>query len=209
MPSPWKTRAGRAQDRDVKREAVLRAAARSFTEKGFHETSLDDVAESLNVSKPTLYYYAKSKNDILFDCVRIGLERLSAATDEAQVSAGTGRDRLVALWTEYVRIVTEDFGRCLILIGEDPLPAQARRELRALKSQVDRRFRSFVEAGMADGSLRRCDARLAAFVSAGALSWIARWFDPKGEMSVDEVAQASIDMLLRGLAPEAARADGA
>ncbi|MDJ1159901.1 TetR/AcrR family transcriptional regulator [Chelatococcus sp. SYSU_G07232] len=198
--SPWKTREERERDREVKREAVLRAAARAFNEQGFHRTSLDEVAERLNVSKPTIYYYVKNKDEILFECVRIGLERLDAASRATHAGGGTGLDRLIALWTEYARIVTEDFGRCLILVGEDPLPAETRRELRALKGKIDHRFRGVVEDGIADGSIRPCDPKLVAFAGAGALSWIARWYDPKGPLDVDAVARQIIDVLVRGIA---------
>ncbi|NWG24975.1 MAG: TetR/AcrR family transcriptional regulator [Pseudorhodoplanes sp.] len=197
--SPWKTRNQRERDREVKREAVLRVAARAFNEQGFHRTSLDDVAERLNVSKPTIYYYVKSKDDILFECVRIGLERIESASRAEHLSGGTGLDRLIALWTEYARIVTEDFGRCLILVGEDPLPAATRRELRAMKAKIDHRFRSVVEEGIADKSIRPCDPKLVAFAGAGALSWIARWYDPAGPLDVDTIVQQTVNLLVHGI----------
>lgn len=198
--SPWKKRNERQRDRELKREAVLRAAAQAFNEQGFHRTSLDEVAERLNVSKPTIYYYVKSKDDILFECVRIGLERIDTASRAAHLSGGTGLDRLIALWTEYARIVTEDFGRCLILVGEDPLPVATRRELRALKAKIDHRFRRVVEDGIADASIRPCDPKLVAFAAAGALSWIARWYDPKGSLDVDAIVRQTIDVLVLGVA---------
>ena len=67
------------QLRALKREAVLRVAVRMFNERGFHATSLDEVAERLNISKPTLYYYVKNKDEILFECVNIGLRQLQDA----------------------------------------------------------------------------------------------------------------------------------
>ena len=57
-----------------KRQAVLSTAAQMFNERGFHATSLDDVAARLGVSKPTLYYYVRSKDQILLECVQQGLE---------------------------------------------------------------------------------------------------------------------------------------
>lgn len=56
LPSPWSKQRDRERERRVKRDAVLRVAGRMFNEKGFHATSLDEVAERLHVSKPTLYY---------------------------------------------------------------------------------------------------------------------------------------------------------
>lgn len=202
----WKTPAQRERERALKREAVLRAAARAFSEQGFHRTSLDDVAERLNVTKPTLYHYVRGKDEILFECVRIGLERLdsAAASAEARRSGGSGLDRLIVLWTEYAHIVTEDFGRCLILVGEDPLPAETRKDLRALKGKIDKRFRGLIEAGIADGSIRPCDPKLLAFAAAGALSWIARWHDPAGPLGVDSIADQTIRFFVDGIGASAA-----
>ena len=197
--SPWKTPADRQKEREVKREAVLRAAAQAFNENGFHKTSLDDVAERLNVSKPTIYYYVKNKDEILFECVRIGLAMVEEASAAVAGSDQTGLAKLTALWRVYAQIVTEDFGRCLILVGEDPLPKEARKDLRALKGRIDKRFRAIVQEGIADGSIRPCDPKLAAFAAAGALSWIARWYDPGGPLSPAELADQIIDLLIHGV----------
>ena len=66
--SPWASVPDRQQQREAKRHAVLQAAAQLFNERGFHATSLDDIAARLNVSKPTLYYYVKNKQELLFLC---------------------------------------------------------------------------------------------------------------------------------------------
>jgi AcrR family transcriptional regulator len=197
--SPWKKPADRQKEREVKRDAVLRAAAQAFNENGFHKTSLDDVAERLNVTKPTIYYYVKNKDQILFECVRIGLEMLEDASAQIEGTSATGLSKLIALWRVYVQIVTEDFGRCLILVGEDPLPPSTRKELRALKGRIDKRFRSVIAEGIDDGSIRPCDPKIAAFAAAGALSWIARWYDPRGPLNPQELADQMIDLLVNGV----------
>jgi AcrR family transcriptional regulator len=197
--SPWKKPADRQKEREVKRDAVLRAAAQAFNENGFHKTSLDDVAERLNVTKPTIYYYVKNKDQILFECVRIGLEMLEDASAQIEGTNANGLTKLIALWRVYVQIVTEDFGRCLILVGEDPLPPSTRKELRALKGRIDKRFRSVIAEGIEDGSIRPCDPKIAAFAAAGALSWIARWYDPRGPLDPQELADQMIDLLVNGV----------
>src|SRR5579864_166276 len=117
--SPWPSQTERQREREMKREAVLRTAAQVFNEKGFHATSLDEVAERLHVTKPTLYYYAKSKDEILFECVRIGLEMTQAAINRVSESGGTAVQKLQAAMLEYAKIVTMDFGMCLIRVGEE------------------------------------------------------------------------------------------
>lgn len=204
LDSPWVSERARSRDRADKRDAVLRTAARLFNEKGFHATSLDTVAERLNVTKPTLYYYVKSKDEILFDCVRAGLDLVRAGIAEASRGGGSALDRLRACMRAYVDVVTQDFGMCVIRVGEDPLPAARRRELRRLKAQIDGEFRRVIEEGIAEGSIAPCDAKLAAFTLAGALSWIGRWYRPDGGLAPDELAARCIEMLLHGIVPRPA-----
>ena len=189
----------REKERQTKRDAVLRMAAQSFNEKGFHATSLDDVAARLNVTKPTLYYYFKNKEEILFECVRIGLQMIDEAAENVARRGGTGVEQLFAVMRKYAEIVTMEFGMCLIRVGEDPLQPAARRKLRQLKARIDRRFRSLIERGIAEGDLAPCDAKIAAFTVAGALSWIARWYRADGPLSPNDIAEQSISILVEGL----------
>jgi AcrR family transcriptional regulator len=179
----------------------LLAAAQLFNEFGYHATSLAMVAERLQVTKPTLYYYIQNKEEILFECVRLGLELLRSAIATAAASGGTALDKLKAAMHEYVLIVTREFGMCLIRVGEDPLAPESRKKLRRLKAELDHEFRALIEQGLAEGTLAPCDPKLAAFTLAGALSWIGRWFDPKGPLSAEDVAQNSIAVLMNGLSP--------
>ena len=197
--SPWSRPLDRAKVRAIKRDAVLRAAAQLFNEFGYHATSLAMVAERLQVTKPTLYYYITNKEEILFECVRLGLELLRTAIADAAASGGTALDKLKAAMHEYALIVMRDFGMCLIRVGEDPLAPEARKKLRRLKAELDHEFRALIEQGISEGSLEPFDPKLAAFTLAGALSWIGRWYDPNGPLSAEEVARDSTAVLMNGL----------
>jgi AcrR family transcriptional regulator len=72
--SPWQPFETRRRARDEKREAVLLTAVRLFLEQGYHRTTLDEVAKRLNITKPALYNYFRSKEEILFECWSIGRE---------------------------------------------------------------------------------------------------------------------------------------
>jgi AcrR family transcriptional regulator len=88
--SPFRTASERLEDRALKRDAVLRAAVRMFNEKGFHATSLDDVAASLRVTKPLIYHYLGNKDQVLLECVRIGLRQLQRLPASKAGPAWTG-----------------------------------------------------------------------------------------------------------------------
>lgn len=203
--SPWDMN-GRQAQRALKREAVLRAAAELFNERGYAASTLDDVAEGLGVSKPTIYYYVDSKDAILYECVKTGLEMLQQAIREVDAAGGRAYDKLVAAMRAYVAIVTQDFGMCIIRVGEDPLPPTERRKLRRIKAALDHEFRELIRQGIAEGSLAPCDPKIAAFTLAGALSWIGRWYAPEGEFTADQIADQCVGVLMRGLALPASAA---
>jgi AcrR family transcriptional regulator len=79
--SPWAARRRPRHEHALKREAVIVAAAHAFRQRGYHNTSLDDLAASLKVTKPTLYLYVPNKEAILFECFRAGLAQIQASLD--------------------------------------------------------------------------------------------------------------------------------
>ena len=198
-PSPFRSAQERQKERILKRQAVLQAAVRMFNERGFHATSLDEVAASLGVTKPVIYHYLGNKDQVLFECVRLGLSQIREAAVAARAQEGTGLNRLKAFLRRYAEINMDDFGRCVIRTGDETLSPESRREFRALKGEIDREMREVIAEGVADGSLHAPDVRLTAFTLAGALNWPARWFNPEGRDDRREVAAAMVEILCEGL----------
>ena len=199
--SPFRTPQERAADREQKREAVLHAAVRMFNARGFHATSLDDVAASLGVSKPTIYHYLGNKDQVLFECVTRGVAQLREAADQALASPGTGLERLRSFLRRYAEITTTDFGRIIVLTSDAELTAESAKRFRALKREIDTGLRSLIERALADRSVALVDVRLAAFTIAGAINWTARWHRNEGAMTPANVAEQMVDLLTKGLAP--------
>lgn len=199
VASPWEPALARARQREAKRQAVLQTAAQLFNERGFHATSLDDIAERLHVTKPTLYYYVKSKDEILLECVRSALVMMHEGIEAVRLGGGRALDQLIACMRIYAGIVTEEFGKCVIRIGEDPLPAPLKKELRQLKADIDREFRRLIADGIQEGSLIACDPKMAAFMLGGALSWIGRWYREDGDLTPEQITDQAVELLLGGI----------
>lgn len=196
--SPW-GRSMRDKERESKRDAVLRTAARLFTVHGYHGTSLDLVAEELEITRPTVYYYFKNKDEILFECVRMALEMIKEAAQEVTARGGTAAEQLVAVMHKYAEVVTMEFGMCLVLVGDVPLPADSRAKLRKLQSNLDLMIRSLITKAMEQGSFAARDAKLAAFTIAGALNSISRWYRPDGPLTQREISEHVVALLMQGL----------
>jgi AcrR family transcriptional regulator len=200
-PSPWAGRRRRPRDHEVKREAVIRAAARAFNESGYHNTSLDDIAADLGVTKPTVYYYVTNKEQLLFECFLAGLTPIRGAFRDAERLAGTARDRLNAVIRGYAAAIASEYGWCMVRAHDQDLGPEMRRQINALKSEIDQGIRRLLRAGMDDGSIAPCDPKITAFAMAGALNWIAHWYRADQAMSAAEVADAFAGFLEHGLLP--------
>ena len=199
--SPWLPQDQRSRSRDQKREAVLKTAAQLFCLQGFHNTTLTDIARQLHITKPALYHYFASKDEILQACVRESLAATETEFKSASLLPGTGRDRLVHFMAWYAENMTTVFGMCLVRIAEQDLDPKAGAELHTAKSTVARRLRQLLEQGVADGSIGPCNPRVAVFTIAGALSWVGHWYKPGGRLSPHEVAANVVSMLMAGLSP--------
>lgn len=199
--SPFRTREEREAEREQKRDAVLRAAVRMFNAHGFHAASLDDVAASLGISKPTIYHYLGNKDQVLFECVTRGIDQLREAADAAQALPGTGLDRLRAFLRRYAEINMDDFGRCVIRTSDEVLAPESAVRFRALKREIDTAMQALLSEGVADGSIAPLDVRLTAYTLAGALNWPARWYRTDSSMSAEAVSAQMVDILVHGLAP--------
>lgn len=196
----WKAFASRRRDPETKREAVLQTAAQLFLEKSYGRTALNDVARRLNITKPALYHYFHNKEEILLECYRLGTGMIEGILNDIAAHCGTGLQKVEAFIYSYANVMTINFGRCVMRLDEGDLSSDAFAEVRRYKRNIDRRLRSFIQEGIADGSIAPCDPKLTAFSIAGAVNWICVWYEPDGPLSAEEIAVEFARTLTQGLA---------
>lgn len=103
--NPFLNHEKKEQERQAKRDAVLLAAVKIFNEQGFHSTSLDDVAKSLGISKPTIYHYLGNKEQVLLTCVEIGLQQLIEAAKDVEKQSISGFEKLRRFYSYMVAAI--------------------------------------------------------------------------------------------------------
>ena len=192
--------ADRRRDPSGKKEAVLQTAVQMFIEKGYRQTSLDDVAKKLKITKPALYYYFHNKEEIYLECYRRGIAVTQQSLDQIRSHQGSGLEKVAGFIQRYTVIIAKDFGRFLVRQDDRELSAKAQAEVRAEKRKIDQTLRSFIEQGIEDGSIRDCSVRLASFSLAGAIHSLASWFEPGGTLTAEQVASEFAQTLTQGLA---------
>jgi AcrR family transcriptional regulator len=191
--------ADRRRNPDAKREAILRTAVQLFLERSYARTAMNDIADSLKITKPALYHYFRNKEDILLECYRWGCMLIRESLDEIAARRGNGIEKVSEFIRSYTAVITVDFGRAVIRLDDTELSPEARAEIRSYKREIDHRLRTFIQEGIDDGSIAPRDPRLAAFSIAGALNWICMWFRPGGGLESDQIGEAFAAMLTDGL----------
>ena len=197
---PWKAFQARQRSMDVKRDAVLRTAAHLFLEHGYQKSSMSLIAAQLKITKPALYYYFRNKEEILVECYRAGIAHIETLLKETSGNQGSGLYKLrLYVETYAVELVSYDFGRCVAMLDESELSPATRREVRMMKRRMDLTLRSYVEEGIADGSIGQCNPKLVSFAIAGAINWIGTWYHPDGDLRPQEIGAEFARILTGGL----------
>jgi len=184
--------------RELRLDALYRVASAAFRQNGYHGTSLVDIAAELGVSKPSLYYYVKNKQDLLYQCHLVAADQALAALCEDP--ALSGFERFKRSIANYIEAIIGDESASVVILEEKSLnPAQLENVIKQ-RDQFDRRLRAIVEAGHHDGSIVTCNPKMAVFTALGAANWVTKWYRPTGAWSVEEIAQTVADLVCGGLA---------
>lgn len=192
----WKNAVPAAeQQRQSKREVLLREAAAAFNRQGFHGTSLNDIAQKLGVTKAALYGYVESKEDLLYFCHDWAMDGAQASVEYALTKGGDGLQKLRNTLQKYLERMLMEEGGFVILLEENALkPAHAEAIVKR-RDAFEVALRGFVSEGVRDGSIVPCNEKLAVFMALGAMNWVRKWYKAEGEWSGPQIA-AALSMLL-------------
>lgn len=189
-----------AADYDERKLGIVEAAAALYASRGFNGASVADLAERCKTSKSLIYHYYLSKEDILFDVMISHVRALDEAAREAVQGGGSPAEKLRRLAYAFMALYVGAADRHKVLLNElDNLDDKRRGEI--VKTQ-----RGLIE--IVRGLLVNIDPKLeaasgqsyaAAMLFFGMINWTHTWFDPKGPVSADTIADMAVDVVLGGL----------
>lgn len=183
---------------ELKRQAVIVEAIQAFGHNGYQNTSLDDIASRLNVTKPTLYYYFKGKDELLYECHNLAMDIGDQAIAHAESEAGSGLDKLQRLVEYYIGRLTTELAASAVLHEMAAMRLEHRKRILQRRRKFDQRMREFIQDGVDDGTIEPCNPKLAVFWFMGAINGIPRWFRTEGELSGAEIAKSFVRFLVAG-----------
>jgi AcrR family transcriptional regulator len=189
----------RARRIQRRQQDILKVAARLFAERGYERTTLEMIADELGLSKPSLYYYVKSKEDVLAqifqEIFQSILERVQMDVSPA-LSPEVQLHHLIIAYVTHACIYPE--GRILFLY-ESYLLSICNPELLDLRDRYQRQVEDAISEGIQQGIFRISDARLATLALVGALHAIPLWYVPDGPLSPREIGEYYAGLLIGGL----------
>lgn len=185
------------------RDDVVRAASRLFATRGYHGTSMRDLAREVGVLGSSLYSHIDSKADLLVEIVEVGAALFQESGERAVAAGGTGAQQLARLIEGHINVVLDHLDESRTFLNEaDALDAEHRARVIAARDRYEEIFRRALAEGAADGSLDpELDPKLAAIFTLSTLNAIERWYRPHGRLSRTELAEALFSFCLRGLGP--------
>ena len=208
MPAPARSAKAAASPKamgktkkEALRRTVLEAAAKLFAQRGFGGTNLQDVADALGISRPALYYYFKSKEEILASLVEeVSVFLGHQATELAAKADFNPSETLRQMVLSHARWLLEHGLEFRVVDrSEHDLPAATRRTHDKAKRALLDDFTRTIQRGIDLGHFRPVDAGVAAFSIIGMCSWTAWWFQPDGRVPLADVAKSIADLAVAGL----------
>jgi TetR/AcrR family transcriptional regulator, cholesterol catabolism regulator len=182
----------------ARREELSRQAARLFAQKGYHGTSIGDLAEAMGVQKGSLYAHMAGKEDLLYETMRDGARAFHAALDAIpEQLRATEKIRLA--FRGHLRVVAEQLEIATVFVQEwKYLEGERREEVLAERRRYEERIRGLFREGREHGELRSdLDEAVAALLFLSAANWAYTWLR-EGE-DTDALADRLYALLVDGM----------
>jgi TetR/AcrR family transcriptional regulator, cholesterol catabolism regulator len=205
--APPKALRPRKSSRDAKQskpatrlEEVLQSAANIFFAKGFHATSIEDVARDVGMLKGSLYYYIKSKDDLLFQLLMAGIEDSDAYIAQQINAEGDPVEQLesaIRAQIDYIIQNRVQFG--LFLHEFDSLSGKRQHKLISVMSRYNARFVDLVKRGQEQEKLIPGEPWIVVNGILGMCNWLYRWYDADDYPDPDQIKNVFVQMIFEGI----------
>ena len=184
----------------MQREEILAAAAQIFRDKGYHATSMQDIAEAVHLQKGSLYHHIRSKEEILASLLDRALDLLILSMQEVMASPLSVEQKLRSAMRMYADniAVHSDLAAVLLLEYRNLSPRLRARHM-GRRDRFEALWRELLRQGMQQGVFRTSDDKLVALAILGVQNWMLTWYRPEGPLSAAELSNRFADLFLNGL----------
>lgn len=190
-----------------RKQEIIRTASTLFSGKGYHNTTMDEIAQIVDMRKPSLYYYFASKEDMLWYILEGAVSRLLEDARNAVSGNSLGpMAKLEALLKVHVGHVQSSREAIIVFLNERSALTDARgARYLAWRRDYDQMYLDVIQDGQRKRVFRQADARLLSYGILGMYNWMVQWFDPNGAMTVEEIHNVFWPLAIDGLSQTRSR----
>lgn len=182
----------------LKRERIVSAAIDLFYRQGYGRTTLDQVAKSLGMTKPFIYQYFQSKNDLLVEICTRALRDAHETLSRLLTQQGTPAEKLRIIVRDFTLSVLNNQANAVIYSREETeLTLRDRAMINQLRRDFDRRIVVLLEEGNARKDFAIEDVRVTSFVIASMVGWSPVWFRAGGRLTKEQAADQVASLVLK------------
>ena len=190
-----------AKTHSPRRAEMVAVAARLFSERGYHGTSMQHLAEALGLQRGSLYAHIGSKEELLFDVVNEGADRFIERGERALNMNALATVRLRRLLVGHIETAIEHLDAATVFLNEWRYLSPDLKELvQAKRDHYEAIVRTIINDGIAAGDFRTdANVRFAARLVLSAGNWTYAWYRPGGELGPTEIGERFAELIVRGL----------
>jgi AcrR family transcriptional regulator len=184
----------------VTRDKILLAAAQIFQEKGYHATSMQDIAEAVDLQKGSLYHHVESKQEILLALLDEALDMIIKKLQEILARDLTPDQKLRLAMDSYLSFLAENRSLASVLLLEHRSLNPELKELHIpRRDRVEKLWQEIITDGINQGYFRTDQPGLTAKALLGVINWTITWYREDGLLSPSEIADHFTDLFYQGL----------
>jgi AcrR family transcriptional regulator len=189
------------QPYDDRLERLLETAARVFAAKGYHPTTMRDLARATGMSLAGMYYYVRGKDELLFLIQERCFGRVLEGAERAVRGGNDPIDRLGRFIHHHVTFFARHMSEMKVLSHEaDALSGERHAVIDRLKRRYVKMLQELI-ATIEPSGVDRPDSRVSAYALFGMINWIYTWYDPEGPVTPDTLARQFTQLFRYGVAP--------
>ena len=187
----------------VRRQQIIEASIDIFYEHGYHKASIRDISERMGITKAAIYYHFRDKGEILYTIVDRATNELLVAFESALIEKKDPIENLRNLILKQIYFLKSQRKKVKILVDDLKfLDGTYKKLIKDKQKTIFHLYRANLENLQKQGKLRNFNVTTATFGIFGMINWLDHWFRPEKELSIEQVAEDIVNILLYGLLSE-------
>ena len=188
------------QAKESRADQLLETATLLFKEKGYHNTSMRDLADALGMQKGSLYYYIDSKEELLRELLEQATSILGAQIDEIYAADLCPSEKLRLALENHGQAMMDHLNLVTVYLQEyRSLPPERLQEVLVTREHYEQRLMQILQDGIDSGEFRPVDVKMTVFGFLGMLNWTHQWFSPQGALTSEQIAAILADLAMHAV----------